>query len=29
VKVELLEGIVSAIDNMPLAPWSMTFTTGG
>jgi hypothetical protein len=29
VKVELLDGIVSNIDNMPLAPWSMTFTTGG
>jgi hypothetical protein len=29
VKVELLEGIVSNIDNQPLAPWSMTFTTGG
>jgi len=29
VKVDLLEGIVSAIDNMPLAPWSFTFTTGG
>jgi hypothetical protein len=29
VKVELLEGILSNIDNQPLAPWSMTFTTGG
>ena len=29
VKIELLEGIVSNIDNLPLAPWSMTFTTGG
>ncbi len=29
VKVELLEGIVSNIDHMPLPPWSMTFTTGG
>ena len=29
VKVELLEGIVSNIDGQPLAPWSMTFTTGG
>jgi hypothetical protein len=29
VKVELLDGIVSNIDNMPLAPWSMTFSTGG
>jgi hypothetical protein len=29
VKVDLLEGIVSNIDNMPLAPWSLTFTTGG
>ncbi len=29
VKIDLLEGIVSAIDNEPLAPWSMTFTTGG
>ena len=28
VKVELVEGIVSAIDNRPLAPWSFTFTTG-
>jgi hypothetical protein len=29
VKVELLEGITSAVDNQPFAPWSMTFTTGG
>ena len=29
VKVELLNGIVSARDNQPLAPWSLTFTTGG
>lgn len=29
VKVDLLDGIVSNIDNLPLAPWSMTFTTGG
>jgi hypothetical protein len=28
VKVELTEGIVSAVDNQPLAPWSFTFTTG-
>jgi hypothetical protein len=29
VKVELLEGITSAVDNQPLAPYSLTFTTGG
>jgi hypothetical protein len=29
VKVDLIEGIVSLIDNQPLAPWSLTFTTGG
>jgi hypothetical protein len=29
VKIDLLEGIASAIDNQPLAPWSLTFTTGG
>jgi hypothetical protein len=29
VKVELLEGITSAIDNQPLAPYTLTFTTGG
>jgi hypothetical protein len=29
VKIELLEGILSAVDNQPLAPWSFTFTTGG
>lgn len=29
VKIELLDGIVSNIDNMPLAPFSFTFTTGG
>jgi len=28
VKVELTEGITSAVDNQPLAPWSFTFTTG-
>jgi hypothetical protein len=28
VKVELLQGITSAVDNQPLTPWSMTFTTG-
>jgi hypothetical protein len=28
VKVELTAGIVSAVDNQPLAPWSFTFTTG-
>jgi hypothetical protein len=29
VKIELLEGIMSAVDNQPLAPYSLTFTTGG
>lgn len=29
VKVDLSNGIVSAGDNQPLAPWSLTFTTGG
>lgn len=29
VKVDLLGGITSAIDNKALAPWSLTFTTGG
>ena len=29
VKIDLLEGIVSNIDNMPLAPFALTFTTGG
>jgi hypothetical protein len=29
VKIDLLEGIMSAVDNQPLAPWSVTFTTGG
>ena len=29
VKVELVEGILSAVDNKPLAPWALTFTTGG
>ena len=29
VKVELLEGILSNVDNQPLAPMSLTFTTGG
>jgi hypothetical protein len=28
VKVDLLEGILSNVDNKPLAPWSLTFTTG-
>ena len=28
IKVELLEGIAAA-DGQPLAPWSLTFTTGG
>jgi hypothetical protein len=28
VKIDLIEGIVSAVDNQPLAPWSLTFTTG-
>jgi hypothetical protein len=28
VKIELIEGIFSAVDNQPLAPWSFTFTTG-
>ena len=28
VKLELLGGIVSAGDNQPLPPWSLTFTTG-
>jgi hypothetical protein len=28
VKIELLEGIVSAVDNQPLSPWSLTFSTG-
>jgi hypothetical protein len=28
VRVELLEGI-AATDGAPLAPWSLTFTTGG
>jgi Big-like domain-containing protein len=28
VKVELSEGIMSAVDNQPLAPWSFSFTTG-
>ncbi len=28
VKIDLLEGIMSAVDNQPLAPWSLTFTTG-
>jgi hypothetical protein len=27
--VELLDGIMSAVDNQPLAPYSLTFTTGG
>ena len=29
VKVDLLEGITSTFDSQPLAPWSLTFTTGG
>jgi hypothetical protein len=29
VKVDLLEGIFSAVDHQALAPWSFTFTTGG
>ncbi len=29
VKVQLLEGITSNIDNQPLAPYTLTFTTGG
>jgi len=29
VKIELLDGITSAVDNQPLAPYSLTFTTGG
>ena len=29
VQVDLLEGITSAVDNQPLAAWSLTFTTGG
>jgi len=29
VKVELGEGILSAVDNQPLAPYTLTFTTGG
>ena len=29
VRVDLVDGILSAVDNKPLAPWSLTFTTGG
>jgi hypothetical protein len=29
VRVQLLDGITSAIDKQPLAPWALTFTTGG
>jgi hypothetical protein len=29
VKIDLLEGILSNVDNQPLAPYSLTFTTGG
>lgn len=29
VKVDLLEGILSNVDNQPLPPYSLTFTTGG
>ena len=29
VKIDLLEGILSNVDNAPLAPYSLTFTTGG
>jgi hypothetical protein len=29
VKVEILEGVLSAVDNQPLASWTLTFVTGG
>jgi hypothetical protein len=29
VKVDLVEGILSNLDNQPLVPYSLTFTTGG
>jgi hypothetical protein len=29
VKVDLLEGILSNVDNQPLKPYTLTFTTGG
>ena len=29
VKIDLLDGILSNIDNQPLPPYSLTFTTGG
>lgn len=29
VKVDLLDGILSNVDNQPLPPYSLTFTTGG
>src|SRR5262249_12122285 len=29
VKIDLVEGIVSAVDNQHLATWSLTFPTGG
>src|SRR4051812_21527900 len=29
VKIDLLEGILSNIDNQPLGPYTLTFTTGG
>ena len=29
VKIDLLEGILSNADNQPLAPYTLTFTTGG
>jgi len=29
VKVDLLDGIMSAVDNQPFAPYTLTFTTGG
>jgi hypothetical protein len=29
VRIDLLEGIVSNLDNQPLGPWSLTFTTSG
>jgi hypothetical protein len=29
VKVDILEGVLSAVDNQPLASWTLTFVTGG
>jgi hypothetical protein len=29
VRIDLTEGIVSAVDNQPLKPYTLTFTTGG